>query len=1263
VGPGRKVVAALLALGLAGVVQARAPQMQVQYAEPVAIPTGTGTVSFDAYGRRFIAELADNPRVTAKEPAQRKVDSARYHILKGKLADEPRSWVRLAETGGRVEGAIWDGQDLYVVTSLAGIAGSLTTPIAGAPEQTVVYRLSDTIDAFPRAMCPVLPASDGVDPNNGLTQYRGVVAELALRKLEAAVTMPRQIEISLIGDPTFQAKYADPTFELLARHNVVDGVYAEQVGLLILPTDLRIITATPDPFTSTNGSTLLGQVSGFRTQDATSRARGITHLVTGRILDGDTVGIARLGGVCSAADAVSLTESSSGPTRDGLIMSHELGHNFGAVHDGTGACASTGDNFIMSPALNFSETFSQCSLDTMRPVIAAAQCMTAANYGDVELPAPAPEIGAELDNNFVVAYSIRSTGTQMARNAGITIVAPPGISVASTSMPSACVIAGPTVTCHLGDIPAGENRNVSVTFHAGELGIKFIEARASADNNPSTHNDFQQQRVQITANADAAISMTASATTVLVGDIVDFTVVVSSIRSRELHNAVMKFRPFTFGTPLRMDTATVPGGSCTFAGGEASCALGDIESGGSRTITIRTTAVAVSVGPAQNSAVVEANVDANSANNEAYVSVTVNPTQDVGFAEVTPNSFSLYGEPFEFRANLKSFGAQPINNVAVQLTLQFPLATSGGIDSVTIGGVACAPQAPNFYQCAVGMLAAAETRPVVIQGHGAGIGTYGFSLRLTAPTDQFSANNELTRGITVKHGVDVQLFSPPGSNSLEGQEFYNGVNLQSNGIQGVTDALLEISVPTAVRFTRVSTNSGYGSCSLVDTQHIQCTMHFEPNGLSGTTSITWFAIGDAPGTYTLTARVTTPNDAVASNNAATASINIVPIVDVGMRPLVGPEFVMVGSEFSVPATVFAGSKPVSAVKVLVEASTGTEIRSVTSTVGTCLRINAAQFQCDIGGLAGGASVSFSGVFAAVSAFPASGIRYLAQSLEDNGPANNEARLSLATMDPGDMSVTVNPHTVVATAGVDFDLPPIQVGRVGYFVNGRLDITVPAGVTITQIYAPAQLCSGTTVIKCILTEWPAGQQFTFNLKLQASSAGNYNVGVKVVAANETNPADNEATIAVTVSASTPPPITSPPTQNPPGGGGGGRLEWLALAVLGLLATRRIQWFRWGRTVPALCRAKNTGSSSLFLRQSNLTYILSAFLQVKLPTWPASDRRAGNAECERRGVEFAWEYWLWPRWSRSLPRKFASPSPSNWPFPAKAPNSTPTAAASR
>ncbi len=55
----------------------------------------------------------------------------------------------------------------------------------------------------------------------------------------------------------------------------------------------------------------------------------------------------------------------------------------------------------------------------------------------------------------------------------------------------------------------------------------------------------------------------------------------------------MIFRTYDSGTTLRTDTATVPGGSCTIANGRATCPLGDVAPGGTRTIMVRATAVGV----------------------------------------------------------------------------------------------------------------------------------------------------------------------------------------------------------------------------------------------------------------------------------------------------------------------------------------------------------------------------------------------------------------------------------------------------------------------------------------------------------------------------------------------------------------------------------------------------------------------------------------------------------------------------------------------
>jgi hypothetical protein len=70
---------------------------------------------------------------------------------------------------------------------------------------------------------------------------------------------------------------------------------------------------------------------------------------------------------------------------DTLTTAHEIGHVFGAPHDGMGNCASTPQGqYIMTPTLDTSVTsFSQCSVDEINEVIDSYSCV-------VDLPEPAP---------------------------------------------------------------------------------------------------------------------------------------------------------------------------------------------------------------------------------------------------------------------------------------------------------------------------------------------------------------------------------------------------------------------------------------------------------------------------------------------------------------------------------------------------------------------------------------------------------------------------------------------------------------------------------------------------------------------------------------------------------------------------------------------------------------------------------------------------------------------------------------------------------
>src|SRR5690348_13129297 len=116
-----RFLAALLLLAVTAGVQAETAT-RIQYAEAVSMKAAVGSVSFDAYGRRFDMELTRNERILSKLSQQRKAELARSQILRGNLVGQPHSWVRLTEFDGRVEGAIWDGRDFYAVTTLESIA-------------------------------------------------------------------------------------------------------------------------------------------------------------------------------------------------------------------------------------------------------------------------------------------------------------------------------------------------------------------------------------------------------------------------------------------------------------------------------------------------------------------------------------------------------------------------------------------------------------------------------------------------------------------------------------------------------------------------------------------------------------------------------------------------------------------------------------------------------------------------------------------------------------------------------------------------------------------------------------------------------------------------------------------------------------------------------------------------------------------------------------------------------------------------------------
>ena len=336
------------------------------------------TLEFTAFGRDFRLQLSTNQRL-----AQFAAGSS-VQLYKGTLEGVPGSWARISVLDGLPRGMIWDGRELFIVDAAPE---AVNYGAAG----TVMFKLSDAV--LERG---VSFTGDAVEkPRDPAAAYGAMIGELRARTqaLQAGVAT-EGVEISILGDARYLARYANETQArdaILTRLNNVDGIFSSQVGV-----ELQVVSVDLDSeltaglSATTDSSALLGELGELRRQSPALSATGLTHLFTGRQLDGDTAGIAYTLALCSRRYAASLTVAHSSAALDTLITAHEIGHVFGAPHDGTKQCASTPQGqYIMTPMLTSSVTsFSQCSLDEINEVIDSYACVVALPSPAVEPPAP-----------------------------------------------------------------------------------------------------------------------------------------------------------------------------------------------------------------------------------------------------------------------------------------------------------------------------------------------------------------------------------------------------------------------------------------------------------------------------------------------------------------------------------------------------------------------------------------------------------------------------------------------------------------------------------------------------------------------------------------------------------------------------------------------------------------------------------------------------------------------------------------------------------
>jgi Metallo-peptidase family M12/Domain of unknown function DUF11 len=460
----------------------------------------------------------------------------------------------------------------------------------------------------------------------------------------AGATVDRQLDVAVVADFEFSnALGAAAESRMLRYMQIVDGIFSSQVGVQINVGSMTVFDTAAQPFTKTADKALLCEVGAYKNSTAALRSAGLVHLFTGKTIDGTTVGIGYTGAVCAGSGsdttncggqtvdfASSLSEGLRGANAAGssfpvsaLIAAHEIGHNFGAVHDGEAgkACASTAQSFLMAPSINGSSQFSQCSLDTIASYLTGVSCLQPVNPGTANVAARAtPQQALLLEETRPFDIVTNSTAAATAANVQLQIAVAGAVRIASASIAGTnCPLDAIGGVCSLGSIAGGQSQTVTVRLRGASLGAGTVDATASAtvDGDPAdnlAHIDFS-----VTEAADLAVGMTLASGLLNVGDSATVSL---SIDNRTALPAPAATLAVVLPVELTASAVQPTQGSCSTSATGFNCDLGVLAANSANPLTF--TVQAVQAGTASLSATIASSLpDPVSGNNSVARNITI----------------------------------------------------------------------------------------------------------------------------------------------------------------------------------------------------------------------------------------------------------------------------------------------------------------------------------------------------------------------------------------------------------------------------------------------------------------------------------------------------------------------------------------------------------------------------------------------------------------------------------------------------------------